>query len=221
MGRVLRHILEQLSKGFYLDSMSSWYDMGGNQIFGLRYVNYVQDYLGTQFLSSLDNLIQYQIVSNLRKLCRHYGLLIGGGGITEEKRMKGNKQNKLLHHELEKFDKEVSENFGQLSTMQFKKYTELLKLFSNIQQIFLPIFIQLGKLQLLRKLITKQIAFAAKVESAYYTNCLEALNYSVLHNLDELRENSRRTLVEKEEEKFWNEAGALGEQSLNQTKMLT
>jgi hypothetical protein len=26
MGRVLRHIIETLSKGFYLDSMSSWYD---------------------------------------------------------------------------------------------------------------------------------------------------------------------------------------------------
>jgi hypothetical protein len=50
MGRVLRHITETISKGYYLDHLSSWYDSNGNQIFGLRYVNYVQEYLGTTFL---------------------------------------------------------------------------------------------------------------------------------------------------------------------------
>jgi hypothetical protein len=48
----------------------------------------------------------------LRKFCRHYGLLIGGGGVSEEKRAKGKKQIALLHSELKKFDEEVSENFG-------------------------------------------------------------------------------------------------------------
>ena len=41
MGRVLRHILETISKSFYLDHLSSWYDEKGNQLFGLRHVNYV------------------------------------------------------------------------------------------------------------------------------------------------------------------------------------
>jgi len=39
----------------------------------------------------LDKLLVYNIVSELRKFCRHYGLLIGGGGISEEKRAKGKK----------------------------------------------------------------------------------------------------------------------------------
>jgi hypothetical protein len=30
MGRVLRHILRTIEKGFYLDHLSSWYDAGGN-----------------------------------------------------------------------------------------------------------------------------------------------------------------------------------------------
>jgi len=50
MGRVLRHIIETISKGFYLDSTASWYDASGNQVFGLRYVHYLIDYLGTSFL---------------------------------------------------------------------------------------------------------------------------------------------------------------------------
>ncbi len=41
MGRVLRHILRTISNGFYLDHLSSWYDSKGNQLFGLRHVNFV------------------------------------------------------------------------------------------------------------------------------------------------------------------------------------
>lgn len=50
MGRVLRHITETITRGYYIDHLSSWYDANGTQIFGLRYVNYVQDYLGVTFL---------------------------------------------------------------------------------------------------------------------------------------------------------------------------
>ena len=83
IGRVLRHISDTISRGIYLDSASSWYDTLGNQIFGLRYIYYLQDFLGTSFLQGLDKLVTYSIVSELRKLCRNYGLLIGGGFISE------------------------------------------------------------------------------------------------------------------------------------------
>jgi len=35
-----------------------------------------------------------------------------------------------------------------------------------------------------------QIHFASRVESTQYQNCLETLNYSVLHNLNEIKENA-------------------------------
>ena len=82
MGRVLRHILRTIEKGFYLDHLSSWYDSFGNQLFGLRHVNYVQDYLGTSFLVGLDRLITYNIVNRINEFFSFYGLAIGGGGIT-------------------------------------------------------------------------------------------------------------------------------------------
>ena len=56
-----------------------------------------------------------------------YGLLIGGGGVSEEKRAKGNKQNKQLSYALKQFDEEVSENFGNLSLGHFKSYGSLIK----------------------------------------------------------------------------------------------
>lgn len=74
MGRVLRHITETISKGFYIDHLQSWYDVNGNQIFGLRYVNYVQDYLGTIFLQGLDKLIVYSILAEINNFCKFYGL---------------------------------------------------------------------------------------------------------------------------------------------------
>ena len=54
MGRLLRNIIDSLGKGMYLDSLSSWYDTQGSQIFGLRYVNFLHEHLGTTFLQGLD-----------------------------------------------------------------------------------------------------------------------------------------------------------------------
>lgn len=50
MGRLLRHILKQMNRGFYLDSHSSWYDLDGVQVFGIRFINFMSDTLGTVFL---------------------------------------------------------------------------------------------------------------------------------------------------------------------------
>jgi hypothetical protein len=65
-------------------------------------------------------------------------------------------------------------------------------------------------------LTTKQIYFAAKVESSQYTSCLETLNYSLLHNLDEIKENAKREYVQREEELLLG-----GNETMNITKMLT
>ena len=66
--------------------------------------------------------------------------------------------------------------------------------------------------------MTKQIYFSAKVESSQYTSCLETLNYTILHNLDEIRDNAKRTYVEREEELLGLNTG---NETLNQTRVLT
>lgn len=50
MGRLLRYILGSMNKGFYLDSLSSWYDNDGSQVFGLRYIHFLHENLGTSFI---------------------------------------------------------------------------------------------------------------------------------------------------------------------------
>jgi len=60
--------------------------------------------------------------------------------------------------------------------------------------------VEIGQLQILRKLITKQIFLSARVESGLYQSCLETLNYTVLHNLDEIREIAKRTFIDRDDD---------------------
>ena len=185
MGRLLRHILNTMSKGYYLDSLSSWYDIEGSQIFGLRFIHFLHENLGTSFLQGFDKLLVYNIVSELRHFYRDYGLLIGGGNISKEVQEKFfKKENKILVEKLIQADEQIGGNYESLSGENVQTYINLSKVIPpQISQKFNESLQKIGKLQLLRKLVTRQIHFAAKVESTQYTNCLETLNSSVLHNL--------------------------------------
>lgn len=88
MGRLLTAVLNALSKGYYLDQMSHWYTRDGEQTFGLRFINFLHDNLGTQFLQAFDKLIVYRIVSELRTFYRDYSINIGGGSMPPELQQK-------------------------------------------------------------------------------------------------------------------------------------
>ena len=88
MGRLLTAVLRSMDEGFYLDQMSTWYEMSGNQSWGLRFINFLHENLGTTFLQGLDKLCCYRLTSELRSFYRDYGLQIGGGNISKELRDK-------------------------------------------------------------------------------------------------------------------------------------
>ena len=67
----------------------------------------------------------------------------------------------------------------------------------------------------MRKLITKQIFLSARVESGLYQSCLETLNYTVLHNLDEIREIAKRTFIDRDDD-----LADLGNDTHNQTRIM-
>lgn len=97
MGRLLKNITDSLSKGIYLDSMSSWYNSEGNQIFGLRFIHFLHQHLGTTFLQGLDKLIVYALMSEVKKFQKDYGFIIGGGAVSEEHRKMANRHNPELN----------------------------------------------------------------------------------------------------------------------------
>lgn len=84
MGRLLTAVLNSMNKGIYLDQMSHWYNNQGEQTFGLRFINFLHENLGTQFLQGLDRLIVYRLVSELRAFYRDYSINIGGGSMPIE-----------------------------------------------------------------------------------------------------------------------------------------
>jgi len=65
--------------------------------------------------------------------------------------------------------------------------------------------------------VTREIQFSAKTDSPLYTSCLETMNTSTLHNIQEIRENAKRLFVEKEDENLLMG----GNETFNVTKMLT
>lgn len=77
MGRLLTQIMTSMNKGFYLDSMSNWYDTQGKQTWGLRFINFLQETLDTVILQGLDKLIVYNIQNQLKKLYFEYGMYMG------------------------------------------------------------------------------------------------------------------------------------------------
>ena len=70
MGRLLRFILNSISSGFYLEATSTWYDSRGNQVFGVRFVHFLQENLGTSFLQGFDKLLVYNLQHNLQTFYR-------------------------------------------------------------------------------------------------------------------------------------------------------
>ena len=200
MGRLLRYILVSISNGFYLESTQTWYDQKGNQVFGIRFIHFLQENLGTSFLQGFDKLLVYNIVHELRIFYKEYGATIGGGSVSLEmaKRLKRSKDTVTFTEALRNLEAQLRSNFESLSPQLLKNYQTMTKYVTpQIANTFLPRIDRLGKLQLLRKIVAGQIHFISRVQSAHYTNCLKTLNKTVLHNLNEIRENAIATLVEE------------------------
>lgn len=64
----------------------------------------------------------------------------------------------------------------------------------------MPELLTIGKLQILRRLVVKQIHFMSKVECSQYESCLTNLNQTVLNNLQEIRENAHNVYLSPENE---------------------
>jgi len=84
LGRMLNQLIGILSpeKVLYLDQVSNFYSTTtGQQIFGLRNVVSLEKDLGIVYLQSLDQMISFRIVDDIKKFIREFGRMIGGGGI--------------------------------------------------------------------------------------------------------------------------------------------
>ena len=102
----------------------------------------------------------------------------------------GNKEAQTFILEISKVEAYVKGNFESLDAAHYANYTKMIKNISNISsftEILTPRLLTIGRLQLLRRIVTKQIHFTSKVESVQYESCLITLNNSVIHNIEEIK----------------------------------
>jgi WASH complex subunit strumpellin len=118
MGRLLRQIISSMSKGYYLDSMSSWYNNSGQQMWGLRFINFLQETLGTTLLQGLDKLIVYNLMKNLRAFYFDYNIYMGQIKLSKAEMEQFNPKLKDLPpymDSLKQFEKNLNGNYESLS----------------------------------------------------------------------------------------------------------
>lgn len=96
-------------------------------------------------------------MSELRSFYRDYGLFIGGGNISTEVREKfQKKESKNLRDQIRQVEGQIGDNYESLSPNYVKSYQTLAKnISSSINTSFLTRLQTIGKLQLLRKLVTR------------------------------------------------------------------
>ena len=147
MGRLLRHILASMDRGFYLDHLSTWYDFEGQQTFGLRFINFLHDTLGTVFLQGLDKLLVYNIVFQLRSFYKNYGYIIGGGDITPEMKKKFEKKEAaFLVKDIREVHGFINGNFENLNEQHLTNYNKIQKQIPVFQEFLMPYILTIGKL---------------------------------------------------------------------------
>lgn len=133
MGRLLRQILTSMNKGYYLDSTSTWYDANGNQTWGLRFINFLQETLDTVILQGLDKLIVYNIVNQLRRFYFEYGIYMGGVKLSkqDQETYKEKLKNMQKYREtMMMLTKQINGNFESLNPNHCNMYAELIKTFN-------------------------------------------------------------------------------------------
>jgi hypothetical protein len=87
----------------------------------------IEKTLGVVFLQGLDKLAAYNVVSELRKLFKNYGIMIGGGGMSNEIRRKGGAmQYQNIINVVNNFSKQMSSPII-LNDNQYRAYPTVLK----------------------------------------------------------------------------------------------
>jgi len=110
--------------------------------------------------------------------------------VTQKKRELGKVFNKDFYKNLQELDGVLGSNLGNLNPEFLKNYKVVKQQMATNYNAFTKPLIEIGQLQILRKLVCQQIFFSARVESNLYQSCLETLNYTVLHKLDEIRDTA-------------------------------
>lgn len=207
LGRLLNQLVGILSPSnvLYLDQVSNFYSTTtGQQVFGLRNVVSLEKDIGVIFLQSLDQMISYRIVNETKQFIRDYGMMIGGGGITKEMSTRSGSKNANLVNSLKIFQKSIFD-FYTATESQYKAYQTLMESFKPVYTKLIDTLLNLGQLQLIRRIVLSHLNFVCKMETPYFYACQSNFNTAMFNSMEVLKAKAKDIkddVIEEVEEEF-------------------
>ena len=177
MGRLLIEVLKQcdITKNSYIEWMHGWYDSTGREVIGLEVMNKLDNSIGILGLAGLDKLLSCTVFRNLKQFINVYKKKIPEGKLNG------------LWNELQPL--------SQVPDKGRSVYSAVFPFIKEVHTELHPILIRIGQMQLLRRLISYQINFRARIDSPLLWSALSTVNNSTLSDLE-----TRKDLPPEEDE---------------------
>jgi WASH complex subunit strumpellin len=158
--------------------MHGWYDHTGVEIVGLQLLNKVNTCLGKTVLVSLDKLFSCMIFNNIKQFIRKYKNDIHKGASNFDD----------LWQRLQPCSK-IPDGGKAL-------YVQIVNQLKTLALSYSGLFMQIGQLQLLRRLIGYQLNFAGRIEATYLWTALKSLNTSIINDINTLDSVGEELVIE-------------------------
>jgi hypothetical protein len=177
-------------KVLYLDQVSNFYSTTtGQQVFGLRNVVSLEKDIGVIFLQSLDQMISYRIVTDIKTFIRDYGSMIGAGGVKRNP-VKNTTKVDGLKNTLKQFEKSIPD-FYTATENQYKGYQILIESMKPVYAKLIGPLLNIGQIQLIRRVVLSHMNFVAKMESPHFYACLSNLNQATFNSMEFLKTKAK------------------------------
>lgn len=162
MGRLARELLFQTSPStcVYVEAMQGWYDSStGKEVVGIRTFSLLNRGVSIFGLTGLDKLIQFIIVKELTDFIKILRRTV----------------NKRVQDFLAKLRDEFHPT-SELPLEGLRLYAAAQEKTSKLWPAFLEFITKIGQSQLLRRQISNELNFTAKMESSILTSALSSVN---------------------------------------------
>jgi WASH complex subunit strumpellin len=169
-GRLVREILQQTSptRTVFVEAMQGWYDRSqtGREVVGIRTFDLLNRAVGVFGLTGADKLICFMIVRDLQRFTTLYTRSL-------DNKLRGfvSQFMQLLHPT------------SHLTPDASQTYAEALQLTQKLWPKFLEFVTNIGQKQLLRRMISNELNFTAKLDSRMLTSALGVMNKAVLNDV--------------------------------------
>jgi len=167
IGRLARELLLQtnFSETTYLDQMSAWYDERGVELVGIKTFTLLSSAVGVFGVTGLDKLLCFMIVRELQDFIAEIRI-----------------EEKAAAPHLAKLHAELHPT-STIPVNTDKLYAAAVAKFAKSFAIFLPRICKIGQMQLLRRQIASLLNSTCKIDSKQLFHNLEAMNESLLADI--------------------------------------